>query len=157
MRWSSGCSGWRRQDSRASSPETGRGNATSFVDWRSSAHHASVIVSSVGKILLPEVHYLGGHPLTEEVGRETRRMISRLAGADAPFFIVSFMATTHPPFTSKYPYYSMYARPDYRGESKFGMAKLRDCGEANFCVDADGRVYRIIDHRRVAFHCGRLR
>ena len=36
------------------------------------------------------------------------------------------MATTHPPFTSKYPYYSLYASPDYRGESKFGMAKLRD-------------------------------
>ena len=35
------------------------------------------------------------------------------------------------------------------------LAKLRDCGEANFCLDTDGRVYRIIDHRRTAFHCGR--
>jgi hypothetical protein len=35
------------------------------------------------------------------------------------------------------------------------LAKLRDCGEANFCVDLDGRIYRIVDHRRVAFHCGR--
>ena len=35
------------------------------------------------------------------------------------------------------------------------LAKLRDCGEANFCVDLDGRIYRIIDHRRIAFHCGR--
>jgi hypothetical protein len=35
------------------------------------------------------------------------------------------------------------------------LAKLRDCGEANFCVDTDGRVYRIVDHRRTAFHCGR--
>ncbi len=35
------------------------------------------------------------------------------------------------------------------------LITLRDLGEANFCVDADGRVYRIIDHRRVAFHCGR--
>ena len=79
-----------------------------------------------GKIFLPEIHYLGGHPLTEEVGRDTRRMIARLAGEDAPFFLVSFMATTHPPFTSKHPYYSLYARPEYKGESKFGMAKLRD-------------------------------
>jgi arylsulfatase A-like enzyme len=79
-----------------------------------------------GKIFLPEVYYLGGHPLTEEVGRDTRRMIARLAGMDAPFFLVSFMATTHPPFTSKHPYYSMFARPGYKGESKFGMAKLRD-------------------------------
>lgn len=79
-----------------------------------------------GKTFLPEVHFLGGHPLTEEVGRDTRRMISRLAAKDAPFFLVSFMATTHPPFTSKHPYYSLYASPDYDGESKFGMAKLRD-------------------------------
>jgi len=39
---------------------------------------------------------------------------------------MSFMATTHPPFTSKYPYYSLYSDPGYRGESKFIMAKLRD-------------------------------
>ena len=35
------------------------------------------------------------------------------------------------------------------------LMTLRDKGEANFCVDTDGRVYRIIDHRRTAFHCGR--
>jgi arylsulfatase A-like enzyme len=79
-----------------------------------------------GKIFLPEVHFLGGHPLTEEVGRDTRRMIAKLADSQAPFFLVSFMATTHPPFTSKYPYYSLYASPEYKGESKFGMAKVRD-------------------------------
>jgi arylsulfatase A-like enzyme len=82
--------------------------------------------NAFGKALLPEIHYLGGIPLTEEVGRDTRRMIGRLAKEDAPFFLVSFMATTHPPFTSKYPYYSLYSNPEYRGESKFIMAKLRD-------------------------------
>ena len=35
------------------------------------------------------------------------------------------------------------------------LITLRDLGEANFCVDTDGRVYRIIDHRRTAYHCGR--
>ena len=79
-----------------------------------------------GKAWLPEIYYLGGIPLTEEVGRDTRRMIGELARDDAPFFVVSFMATTHPPFTSKYPYYSLYSDPAYRGESKFIMAKLRD-------------------------------
>ena len=78
------------------------------------------------KALLPEIYYLGGIPLTDEVGRDTRRMIARLAQDDAPFFLVSFMATTHPPFASKYPYYSLYSDPAYRGESKFIMAKLRD-------------------------------
>ncbi|NWG74284.1 MAG: sulfatase, partial [Rubrivivax sp.] len=79
-----------------------------------------------GKAFLPEVYYLGGIPLTEEIGRDTRRMIGRLAASDRPFFLMSFMATTHPPFTSKYPYYGMYADPAYRGESKFIMAKVRD-------------------------------
>jgi arylsulfatase A-like enzyme len=79
-----------------------------------------------GKTFLPEIYYLGGIPLTEEVGRDTRTMIGKLAKEDAPFFVMSFMATTHPPFTSKHPYYSLYSDPDYRGESKFIMAKLRD-------------------------------
>ena len=82
--------------------------------------------NAFGKEFLPEIYYLGGVPLTEEVGRGTRRMIGKLAQGDAPFFLVSFMATTHPPFTSKYPYYSLYSDPSYRGESKFIMAKLRD-------------------------------
>lgn len=79
-----------------------------------------------GKRFLPEVYYLGGIPLTEEIGLDTRRMIERMAQKDEPFFIMSFMATTHPPFTSKYPYYHMYSDPAYRGESKFIMAKVRD-------------------------------
>jgi arylsulfatase A-like enzyme len=82
--------------------------------------------NAFGKAFLPEVYYLGGIPLTEEVGRDTRRMIGRLAQDRAPFFIMSFMATTHPPFTSKYPYYSLYSDASYRGESKFIMAKLQD-------------------------------
>jgi arylsulfatase A-like enzyme len=79
-----------------------------------------------GKTLLPEIYYLGGVPLTEEVGLDTRRMIARLAKDDAPFFLFSFMATTHPPFSSKYPYYSLYADKEYWGESKFTMARLRE-------------------------------
>jgi arylsulfatase A-like enzyme len=82
--------------------------------------------NAFGKACLPEIYYLGGIPLTEEVGRDTRRMIADLAQDEAPFFVISFMATTHPPFTSKYPYYSLYSDPAYRGESKFIMAKLRD-------------------------------
>ncbi|HHM06049.1 MAG TPA: hypothetical protein ENJ19_09965 [Gammaproteobacteria bacterium] len=79
-----------------------------------------------GKRALPEIYYLGGHPLAEEVGRDTRAMIRRLAAGEGPFFLMSFMACTHPPFTSKYPYYTMYADRNYRGESKFAMARLRD-------------------------------
>lgn len=79
-----------------------------------------------GKALLPELYYLGGVPLAEEVGRDTRRMIARLSANEAPFFVMSFMAITHPPFASKYPYYTLYADRGYRGESKFAMAKLRD-------------------------------
>jgi arylsulfatase A-like enzyme len=36
------------------------------------------------------------------------------------------MASTHPPFASEYPYYTKYADPNYRGPSKFAMAKLTD-------------------------------
>ena len=79
-----------------------------------------------GKTFLPEIYYLGGVPLTEEVGRDTRHTIARLAESGQPFFLMTFMAITHPPFASKYPYYAMFSDRGYRGESKFAMAKLRD-------------------------------
>jgi hypothetical protein len=44
----------------------------------------------IGKALLPEVYYLGGVPLTEEVGCDTRHMIAKLATKEAPFFLLSF-------------------------------------------------------------------
>jgi N-acetyl-anhydromuramyl-L-alanine amidase AmpD len=39
--------------------------------------------------------------------------------------------------------------------SSSALRKLSDMGECHFCVDEAGRIYRIIDHRRVAFHAGR--
>ncbi len=39
--------------------------------------------------------------------------------------------------------------------AKSALSKLSERGEIHYVVDTDGRVYRIIDHRRVAFHCGR--
>ncbi|MGA7802288.1 MAG: sulfatase [Gammaproteobacteria bacterium] len=77
-----------------------------------------------GKRFLPELYYLAGVPLTRELGATTRAWISRLAGAGEPFFLNVFMATAHPPFGSEYPYYSMFTSPDYRGPSKFAMARL---------------------------------
>lgn len=40
------------------------------------------------------------------------------------------------------------------GEAKPSLQKLSRNGEAHYCVDRDGKVYRIVDHRRVAYHCG---
>lgn len=39
--------------------------------------------------------------------------------------------------------------------SRSALRKLSDLGECHFCIDENGKVYRIIDHRRVAFHAGR--
>lgn len=80
----------------------------------------------LGKWLLPEVYYLAGVPRTRHVGIEVRRELSRLAADDRPFFLTAFMAATHPPFTSEAPYYTMFADPNYRGESMFAMARLTD-------------------------------
>jgi hypothetical protein len=35
------------------------------------------------------------------------------------------------------------------------LRKLSDLGECNFCINEAGRVFRIIDHRREAYHAGR--
>ncbi|MDR2849356.1 MAG: N-acetylmuramoyl-L-alanine amidase [Verrucomicrobiota bacterium] len=39
--------------------------------------------------------------------------------------------------------------------SKSALRKLSDLGECHYCIDEAGRVYRIIDHRREAYHAGR--
>ncbi|MCE9612710.1 MAG: N-acetylmuramoyl-L-alanine amidase [Lentisphaerae bacterium] len=41
------------------------------------------------------------------------------------------------------------------GPAPGSLQKLRDNGEANFFVDPTGRIYAIIDRRRVALHAGR--
>lgn len=79
-----------------------------------------------GKRFLPELYYLAGVPLTREVGRDARAKITDLASAKRPFFLNVFMATTHPPFGSEYPYYTLFSDSEYSGESKFVMARLTD-------------------------------
>ena len=79
-----------------------------------------------GKYVLPELYYLAGVPLTSLVGRDARSLISELASAEDPFFLNIFVSTTHPPFGSEFPYYTLWADRDYAGESKFVMARLTD-------------------------------
>lgn len=80
----------------------------------------------LGRLLLPEVYYLGGVPLTSQIGSRARRLVSRLAARPEPFFLNVFYSTTHPPFASEWPWYTRYADPAYAGSSKFAMAKLTD-------------------------------
>jgi hypothetical protein len=39
-------------------------------------------------------------------------------------------------------------------EANSALRKLSRNGEAHYCVDRDGTVYRIVDRSRVAYHCG---
>ncbi|MDP2028653.1 MAG: sulfatase-like hydrolase/transferase [Thiobacillus sp.] len=80
----------------------------------------------LGRLLLPEVYYLGGVPLTRPMGKRARRLVSRLAESAEPFFLNIFYSTTHPPFASEWPWYTRFTDPDYAGESKFAMARLTD-------------------------------
>ena len=80
----------------------------------------------LGRLLLPELYYLGGVPLTQPMGRRARRLVSRLAESPQPFFLNVFYSTTHPPFASEWPWYTRFADPGYAGESKFAMARLTD-------------------------------
>jgi arylsulfatase A-like enzyme/glycosyltransferase involved in cell wall biosynthesis len=80
----------------------------------------------LGRLLLPELYYLGGVPLTQPMGKRARRLVSRLAESPQPFFLNAFYSTTHPPFASAWPWYTRFADPWYAGESKFAMARLTD-------------------------------
>ena len=80
----------------------------------------------LGKMLLPEVYYLAGKPMTKPLGQLARAWLSRFGAGDKPFFLNLFVSTTHPPFGSEYPYYQYFTDPAYRGESAFGMSRLTD-------------------------------
>lgn len=80
----------------------------------------------LGRTLLPEIYYLGGVPLTSQVGRQARWLLGAMAERETPFLLNAFFSTTHPPFASEYPWYLRDGRPDYLGESKFAMARLTD-------------------------------
>lgn len=80
----------------------------------------------LGRLLLPEIYYLGGVPLTQPMGRRARHLVSRLAECAQPFFLNVFYSTTHPPFASEWPWYTRFSDPAYGGESKFAMSKLTD-------------------------------
>ncbi len=77
-----------------------------------------------GKRFLPEIYYLAGVPLTHQTFTQARQELSRLAASGRPFFLHLFTATTHVPFGSDYPYYDLFTREDYQGESRFVMTKL---------------------------------
>lgn len=79
-----------------------------------------------GKTFLPELYYLAGIPLTREVGLRGRQTLAALGRTGKPFFLNLFLSSTHPPFGSAHPYYTLFADPRYRGESKFVMARLTD-------------------------------
>jgi len=78
----------------------------------------------LGKRLLPELYYLAGIPLTQQLGKSARKEIDFLASQNQPFLLNVFMGTTHPPFASNYPFYSKYADGSYTGKSRFCMSRL---------------------------------
>ncbi len=80
----------------------------------------------VGEQLLPELYYLAGVPMADQVVAKTKAEIQRLAHGPQPFFLMVFTSNTHLPFSTRYPYYIKYAKRDYMGESKFCMAGLTD-------------------------------
>lgn len=41
------------------------------------------------------------------------------------------------------------------GPASGALDKLKRNGEAHYLVDTDGKGYRIVDHQRIAYHCGR--
>lgn len=80
--------------------------------------------NKIGKRILPELYYLAGVPLSEQLGRDARQEINTLASEGQPFFLNVFMGTTHPPFSSNYPYYEKYTDSQYTGKSRFCMSRL---------------------------------
>ncbi len=103
-----------------------------------------------GKTFLPEVYYLAGMPLTAEAGRDAREVIKHFSTLGKPFFLDVFIASTHGPFSSTYPYYELFSDPAYRGDSLFSMSntssiedilKAQEAGKQHFDVQQIINLY----------------
>lgn len=77
-----------------------------------------------GRLFVPELYYIAGRPLTTDKAREARRALSRLAAEEDPFLLMLFVATSHGPFGSEYPYYTLFSGPGYSGDAKFAMTRV---------------------------------
>ncbi len=84
------------------------------------------VKNRLGRFFLPEIFYLGGVPQGQYLLNKTKHWLGQLSKQEKPFLLNVFFSTTHPPFGTEYPYYSMYADPEYWGESKFSMARLTE-------------------------------
>jgi arylsulfatase A-like enzyme len=83
----------------------------------------------IGERFIPEIYYQSGNPLNGRMADRACRKLHELAERSQPFFLNVFMACTHVPFGSEYPFYLRFAERAYRGESKFIMTTLRDPNE----------------------------
>src|SRR3569623_64071 len=79
-----------------------------------------------GRLMLPELFYLAVLPLTGQVARQTATTLNELAIRKQPFLLNVFVASTHAPFGSDYPYYALYSPHNYRGPAKFVVDGLQD-------------------------------
>ncbi len=79
-----------------------------------------------GRRFLPELYYLAGVPLTSHMTREAEQALNQLAAQKQPFLLNVFIATTHAPFGSEYPYYTLFSDHAYRGSTKFAIDGLKD-------------------------------
>ena len=77
-----------------------------------------------GRVFLPEIYYVAGTPLNQDIARRSKESLNHFAGKGQPFFLNIFTASTHGPFGSQYPFYTLFSNPDYAGESKFCMFGL---------------------------------
>lgn len=78
----------------------------------------------LGQTFLPEVFFLAGVSVHDEMTRQAMHELYDLSQQDQPFFMTLFTANTHLPFSSSYPYYRLYADTRYRGESLFAIGHL---------------------------------
>ncbi len=96
-----------------------------------------------GRVFLPELHFLAGVPLTSEIGTATRRALSELARDGQPFLLNVFMATTHAPFGSEYPYFRMFAEGGTGSESRFVMTQSADLEQVVLSQQADASQFDV--------------
>lgn len=104
---------------------------------------AAFLNNFIGRLILPELESVSFTRSAPAITSKAKSWITRAAKSDKPFFLTLVYHVTHLPYSSTYPYYTMFTDDDYRGDNRyrinFHIDEMIKRGFQHDLTDADKR------------------
>ena len=97
---------------------------------------ASFLDNPVGRMLLPELERTSFTRGSGALTKKAKAWLEDAAQGDEPFFLTVVYHVTHLPYSASYPYYTLYADPEYKGRNRYRIDfKIDDMIQRGFDHD----------------------